>query len=624
MKSGDPVSVDHAREIASGERFEFGENWNQFLQVVDEGRIQQAVDSLKEMLAVENLEGKSFLDAGSGSGLFSLAASRLGANVCSFDYDPQSVACTRELKRRYFEGTGQWRIERGSVLDPAFLRTLGKFDIIYSWGVLHHTGDMWAALANVENNAAAGGKLFISIYNDQGRMSKVWWWVKKAYVSMPKHLRWLVVLPCYVVLWGPVTLRDFVFLRPFETWRTYRKHRGMSAHHDMIDWVGGFPFEVAKPEAIFEFYKKRGYQLTKLFTCAGGLGCNQFVFERVITTLLRHFDTRRIDPVLVVVDLRNAAYLSELPPTLQVIDLGFKRVRYALPSLIRLIRRLRPQVVFSTLGHLNAALGAARSLLGDAVLICRETTVPSLRNASAGISYLNPLYRWAFRRMDRIICQSSGMRDDLIRSFSVDPDRCVTIGNPVDLERVRSELQPRAPRSAEDQTRFDFVAAGRLSREKGFDLLIEALALLRDPRVHVRVIGKGPLMDTLTALARDRGVSGQIAFVGFSRAPYAEFARADAFVLSSRYEGFPNAALEALACGTPVIAMPAPGGTRDLLSPIASCEIAAEVSAPALAAAIAQWLIRKPGRVHEESVALYSAPSIARRYEDAIASSIGA
>src|SRR5438105_15936615 len=130
----------HADEITRGRRFEFGKNWSRFLDVLDDERIREAEESLKKMLEVESLAGKSFLDIGSGSGLFSLAARRLGARVHSFDYDPQSVPCAAELKRRYFTDDAAWTIEEGSALDEQYVRALGTFDVVYSWGVLHQTG----------------------------------------------------------------------------------------------------------------------------------------------------------------------------------------------------------------------------------------------------------------------------------------------------------------------------------------------------------------------------------------------------------------------------------------------------------------------------------------------------
>src|ERR1044071_5244972 len=115
-----------AGEVAAGERFEFGKNWRLFLASMSDERIERAVYSLREMLEVDDLDGKSFLDVGSGSGLYSLAARRLGARVHSFDYDPQSVACTIELKRRYFPRDAKWIIEEGSVLGADYLKSLGE------------------------------------------------------------------------------------------------------------------------------------------------------------------------------------------------------------------------------------------------------------------------------------------------------------------------------------------------------------------------------------------------------------------------------------------------------------------------------------------------------------------
>jgi 2-polyprenyl-6-hydroxyphenyl methylase/3-demethylubiquinone-9 3-methyltransferase len=275
-----PAAATSTAEIAAGKRFAFGSNWAAFLESLDDERIATACLSLQEMLGVENLSGKRFVDIGSGSGLFSLAARRLGAQVYSFDYDPQSVACTEELRRRYFPSDGNWTVESGSALDSGYLNRLGKFDIVYSWGVLHHTGAMWEALANVAPLVEENGTLFIAIYNDQGRTSRRWLAVKRAYNRLPPRLRFLVLWPAFWHLWWRRIVKDFLLGRPFHTWRETKRSRGMSAWRDVIDWVGGYPFEVAKPEQIFDFFHARGFLLTRLKTDGGNLGCNQFVFVR--------------------------------------------------------------------------------------------------------------------------------------------------------------------------------------------------------------------------------------------------------------------------------------------------------------------------------------------------------
>jgi 2-polyprenyl-3-methyl-5-hydroxy-6-metoxy-1,4-benzoquinol methylase len=279
-------SQNHAEEVAHGERFEFGKNWTAFLSVLDEERIKKAEESLCEMLEVNDLQGKTFLDIGSGSGLFSLAARRLGAKVHSFDFDPNSVACTTELRRRYFENDKNWIVEQNSALDENYVKSLGKFDIVYSWGVLHHTGDMWKGLENASFPVADNGKIFIAIYNDTGSQAIRWHWIKKTYCRLPNILK----TPFAIAAILPDELRQLgsavVTLKPMsyvKSWTSYKNGRGMNRWYDIIDWVGGFPYEVASPEELFEFYKAKGFTLTKLKSKGAGLGCVELVMQKTVS-----------------------------------------------------------------------------------------------------------------------------------------------------------------------------------------------------------------------------------------------------------------------------------------------------------------------------------------------------
>ena len=337
--------------------------------------------------------------------------------------------------------------------------------------------------------------------------------------------------------------------------------------------------------------------------------------ERVMVTLCRHLDRARFRLALGVVDMTDAVYADDVPADVSVIDLKARRVRGALASIVRLIWQRRPQIVFSTLGQLNLALAVLRLVLPSSVrYIARETIEVSL------LPSLYRLPRWWFwayrtfyRRLDTVVCQSRAMRDDLVRNFGLPLDKAVVINNPVDVERIRVLAREMTDERLAVNAELELVAAGRLDPMKGFDVLIGALARVQQRRVHLTLLGEGPLRAALERQAQDLGVAERISFVGFKRNPYPYFARADAFVLCSRFEGFPNVVLEALACGTPVIATPGNGGVSEVLEGVAGCVLAADATAESLAAALCA--LQPNRRVPADVVQRYAVAQIVEQYQ---------
>jgi 2-polyprenyl-3-methyl-5-hydroxy-6-metoxy-1,4-benzoquinol methylase len=266
------ITNDFKNEITLKNRFAFGDNWHNYLKTMNADKLNESINYLREMLGIKDLQGKKFIDIGSGSGIISLSARKLGAVVYSFDYDPRSVSCTEYLKAEYFPNDSNWNIAQGSILDKAFLDSLGKYDIIYSWGVLHHTGNLILALENTISLCKPDSVVYISLYNDQGIISKYWLFIKKIYNKHP-------------ILQSLIILIHFPYLFLFRFIKRLIKGnlsvgRGMNIWHDMIDWLGGFPFEVMKPTSVVTYFTNLKYKTIFLKTCGKRHGCNEYIFKK--------------------------------------------------------------------------------------------------------------------------------------------------------------------------------------------------------------------------------------------------------------------------------------------------------------------------------------------------------
>jgi SAM-dependent methyltransferase len=261
--------------------FEFGENWKNYAKIIDQKRIDSAIEGVRKLFP-DGLAGKTFLDIGCGSGLHSLSALSLGAaSVTAIDIDENSVSTTEELLTRHSPDL-KWTAKIASVFD-ASPDTLGKFDVVYSWGVLHHTGDMWRAIECAAGLVKRGGEFAIAIYY-AARFDRMWKAEKRFYSRATRPIQW-GVRQIYVVAF--LTARTLLGGgNPISFLRSYSDGRGMNFSHDAHDWLGGYPYETASTAEMRERFSKLGFKEVRSFllpTTSGlfGSGCHEFVFKKV-------------------------------------------------------------------------------------------------------------------------------------------------------------------------------------------------------------------------------------------------------------------------------------------------------------------------------------------------------
>ena len=342
--------------------------------------------------------------------------------------------------------------------------------------------------------------------------------------------------------------------------------------------------------------------------------------ERVLLNLIQRFDRNHFSLHLVIIE-NSGSYLDLVPPDVHFHALGYDRVGKAMMKLITVLRRLAPNVVMSSIGHLNLALLLTRPFLPQQTkIVVRESNMPSKSFASgAKLTFFRLLYPLLYPSADRIICPGKAIKNDLKIKFRIREDKMVTIPNPVLVDNIRSKMTPH--QNPFKQDRINIIAVGSLTRQKGFDLLVAAMKKLMKIRegVHLTIMGEGPEKSNLRTQIRLLNLLDSITLVGFRENPYPYFYHADLFVLSSRWEGLPNVVLESLACGTPVIAFDCPGCVSEIFDDHCQGILVKAGDTEALAGAIDNFLEKRKNSSKDFLLPQkFDAKSVTAQYQDVL------
>ena len=351
--------------------------------------------------------------------------------------------------------------------------------------------------------------------------------------------------------------------------------------------------------------------------------------EKFAATFCSRIDRKKFEPTLIVLGKQKLSSQLGEQVACNVVYLDSPSFRAALPSLVKLLRLLRPEIVISGLSYLIIGLFLIRYISPkNFKLVSRETSILSLNNKLHRHTMLwNAAYKLTLPRVDLIICQTKTMRDDLCRNFNVDATKLVTIGNPINVANVRQlgkakrDLKgPEQSNSGEFTSRgVRFVFVGGLRPEKKVGDLIEALAQI-DFEFTLEIIGSGSEEQGLRNKATLEGLQQQISFLGYKTNPYPYIKAADALLISSAYEGFPNVALEALALQTPVLTTPAGGTMIELASQLNGCFVSQDDTVDAFSRLLSEWFRNKKSAIPLTACKAFDDLEIIRTYETSISS----
>lgn len=306
--------------------------------------------------------------------------------------------------------------------------------------------------------------------------------------------------------------------------------------------------------------------------------------ERIVTTIANHLPREKFSPSILLLR-KEGLYLDFLQNDVEIIDIKTPRIRYALKPILKQIRKRKPDIVFSGFGEVNAYLSLFIKLFPKTKFIARETNVVSQHVTRREIRFFYKFYN----NYNKIICQSDDMMNDLVENFKIKKDKLIKINNPVDFNFIEEKLENATKPESYQEGFKNVVAIGNLSSRKGFDNLLKVFVKLKQHNVLLHILGDGRDREMLHQMKQDLGLENVI-FHGVQKNPYPFLKFADLFILSSRYEGFPNVLLEAGACGTYALANNCKGGIHEIIQPKINGEISDIENHEAFAAKIVEIL----------------------------------
>ena len=306
--------------------------------------------------------------------------------------------------------------------------------------------------------------------------------------------------------------------------------------------------------------------------------------ERIVTTIANHLPREKFSPSILLLR-KEGLYLDFLQNDVEIIDIKTPRIRHALKPILKQIRKRKPDIVFSGYGEVNAYLSLFIKLFPKTKFIARETNVVSQHVTRREILFFYKFYN----NYNKIICQSDDMMNDLVENFKIKKDKLIKINNPVDFSFIEEKLENATKPESYREGYKNIVAIGNLSSRKGFDNLLKVFEKLKKHKVLLHILGDGRDREMLNQMKQDLGLENVI-FHGIHKNPYPFLKFADLFVLSSRYEGFPNVLLEAGACGTYALANNCKGGIHEIIQPKINGEISDIENHEAFAAKIVEIL----------------------------------